>query len=107
MKTEIETVPLGDVQTIFYKHGVSEAATTGMITFLIKVWLGNEHEMHADLTKECINLLELDELSTNMLIIEALPELLNIAALVHDAQQGRSLAAVSVKTHVISLEFFA
>lgn len=106
MKTEIETVPLGDVQTIFYKHGVSEAETSAMLTFLVKVWLGNEHIMHEALTKDCINIMELDELSSSLLTIEALPALLSIAALVHDAQHGRSLAAVSVKAHVISLEFF-
>lgn len=107
MKTEIETVPLEDVQTIFYKHGVSEPETNAMLAFMVKVWLGNEIPMHDELTKGCINILELDELSAGLLTIEVLPPLLHIAALVHDAQKERSLAAVSIKTHVISLEFFA
>lgn len=107
MKTEIETVPLGDVQTMFYKHGVSEAETSTILTFMVKVWLGNEPLMHEGLTKDCINILEIDEMSANLLTVEALPQLLHIAQLVHDSQQGRSLVTSCVKDHVISLEFFA
>lgn len=106
MKTEIETVPLGDVKTVFYKHGASEPDTDAMLTFMVTVWLGNEVIMHEGLTKDCINIMELDEMSTNLLTVEVLPALLHIANLVHDSQKDRSLASHSVKDYVISLEFF-
>lgn len=106
MKTEIETVPLGNVPAVFHKHGVSVAETSSMLTFMVKVWLGNEPIMHEGLTKDCLNILEIPEMSANLLTVEVLPDLLNIATLVYDSQQERSLASSCVKDHVISLEFF-
>lgn len=107
MKTEVVTVPLGDVWNIFHNHGLPETDTHTLLVFLVKLWLANEHDMHEDLTKDTIKLLELGELTEQLLYIEVLPLLLPMAALVHDSQEdGKTIAAISVKHHVISLEYY-
>lgn len=106
MKTEIVTVPLGNVRATFAKHGVSEAETTTVLTFLVKIWLANEHDVHDELTRDTIHLLNLgDELTEQMLLMEVMPMLIPIASAVHDSQEDRVLAGLDVKPYVLILEF--
>jgi len=105
LKTEVATVPLGMVQSVFHKYGVSESETITLLTFLVKIWLANEHDVHEELTKDTILLMELDELTKQMFVVEVLPLLIPIATSVHDSQEDRAIIGISIKPYSIVLEY--
>lgn len=104
--TKVVTVPLGSVKDILAKHGVGVGEIDSLLRFLTQIWLANEPDSQEDLTKETISLLKLDPVIFQMLLLEILPNLVEIGLLVYVAIEGESLSSFSIKDHVISLELF-
>lgn len=103
---EVESVVIGDLFQTFYTHGVSTEATMAILSFLTKVWILNEIPMHEELTKTQLGLLDLSEMDESLLILNALPKLLQIGTLIREGVKGRVLHSFLVDTHTINLEYY-
>jgi len=97
------TLPMGTLPVIFEKCGFNIQETTFVISSMIGYWAHNDHNY--DVTAEFIRSeLDLNDLSAQVLINEAMPQLMEMATQIRQLQLAGSLYRWNVLAYAVVVE---